>query len=188
MTNREIYYEWLCQKVCTCDDIENPGPESNPYDDLFRYLHSVTFVPIMDMDRNRADDGVDLRYRFGYESDLEPEVVHDTIDTEPCTMLEMMIALAIRIEEHIMTDDDIGDRTSKWFWSMISSLGLFHQTNHRINYIYVAHILDRFMGRKYEPNGRGGLVTIPGCPEDLRDVEIWYQMQMYLNYISKEEW
>ena len=36
----------------------------------------------------------------------------------------MMIALAIRCEEHIMDDPDAGDRTGQWFWSMLVSLGL----------------------------------------------------------------
>lgn len=187
MTNSEIYFDWLCQKISYPDDTENE--KINPYDELLRYLHSVTFVPIIDMDWNRRDDGIDLRYRFGYESDIEPEVIHDTVDIEPCSMFEMMVALAIRVEEHIMADDDIGDRTPGWFWSMIESLGLQHQTNDNINLSYIAHTVNRFMNRQYEPDGKGGLVTIPGCPEDLRDVEIWYQMQMYLNYyISLEEW
>lgn len=38
--------------------------------------------------------------------------------------LEMIIALAIRLEEHIMDDPDIGNRTGQWFWDMIVSLGL----------------------------------------------------------------
>jgi len=186
MTNSDIYFDWMCRKVCYFDDGQDE--DANPYDKLLRYLHSCTFVPIMEMDRNRRDDGIDMRYKFGYESDIEPEVIHDTVDVMPCSVFEMMVALSIRIEEHIMTNDDIGDRTPKWFWSMIESLGLQHQTNDNINYSYIAHTIQRFINRQYEPNGKGGLVTIPGCQEDLRDIEIWYQMQMYLNYISQEEW
>ena len=185
MTNNEIYYGWLCQKVCFLDD-ENL--KVNPYDELLRYLHSVTFYPLIDMDWNRCDDGVDLRYRFGYESDLEPEVIHETVDTNPCSVLEMMVALAIRVEENIMSDDDVGDRTPRWFKSMIESLGLINQTNDNLNFSYISHTIYKFINRQYDKDGKGGLVTIPGCHEDLRDIEIWYQMQMYLNYISREEW
>lgn len=46
------------------------------------------------------------------------------LDNRPCSVLEMIIALAIRLEEHIMDDPDIGNRTGQWFWDMIVSLGL----------------------------------------------------------------
>jgi hypothetical protein len=49
--------------------------------------------------------------------------------------------------------------------------------------IYVTEVIDRFINRKYEPNGKGGLFTIRNVKEDLRDVEIWYQMCWYLNSI-----
>ena len=40
------------------------------------------------------------------------------------------------------------------------------------------------MNREYEPNGKGGLFTIRGCEEDLTEVEIWYQLNWYLNTIT----
>ena len=45
----------------------------------------------------------------------------------------------------------------------------------------------RFMDGKYKPNGKGGLFTIPSCERDLRTVEIWYQMNWYLNSIIYEK-
>ena len=38
------------------------------------------------------------------------------LDNKTCSVLEMMIALAIRCEEHIMDDPDVGNRTGQWFW------------------------------------------------------------------------
>ena len=37
--------------------------------------------------------------------------------------------------------------------------------------------------REYAPDGRGGLFTIRNCEEDLRKVEIWYQLCWYLDTI-----
>ena len=75
------------------------------------------------MDGNRAEDGIDLRYRFGHEQHYSDAMVASFLDDRPCSVLEMMIALSIRCEEHIMDDPDVGNRTGQWFWSMIASLG-----------------------------------------------------------------
>ena len=48
---------------------------------------------------------------------------------------------------------------------------------------YVNSVVKKFLKRDYEPNGQGGLFTIKKCRDDLRDVEIWYQMCWYLDSI-----
>jgi hypothetical protein len=45
----------------------------------------------------------------------------------------------------------------------------------------VDYVLDRFLDRDYEPDGRGGLFRVKHTDEDLRFVEIWYQMNWYLD-------
>jgi hypothetical protein len=102
----------------------------------------------------------------------------------PCSVLEMMIALAIRCEENIMDDPLIGDRTRQWFWSMISSLGLSGMTDTRFDNKSVDRVLETFLDRDYKPNGEGGLFTIKRCEKDLRKVEIWYQLLWYLDTIT----
>ena len=56
------YFEWLYQFVC--DERYTKGLS---YRKLFVYFHSRSFEYSIAMDSNRAEDGVDLRYRFGYE-------------------------------------------------------------------------------------------------------------------------
>ena len=48
---------------------------------------------------------------------------------------------------------------------------------------YVDTVISRFLNRDYEPNGRGGLFTVRNRKEDLREVEIWYQLQWFLDNI-----
>lgn len=38
---------------------------------LLRHLHNIDFQYMLPMDGNRAEDGIDLRYRFGYEKEYE---------------------------------------------------------------------------------------------------------------------
>ena len=99
----------------------------------------------------------------------------------PCSVLEMMVALAIRCEETIMDNPAYGDRTAQWFWGMIRTLGLYSMTDDRFDQEYVDMVIDRFLNRDYEPNGEGGLFKINNCKYDLRKIEIWYQLCWYLD-------
>lgn len=95
------------------------------------------------------------------------------LDNRPCSVLEMLIALAFRCEEHIMTDPDIGNRMGQWFWNMIVSLGLGSMSDSRFDAAYTDDVISRFMNRKYKRNGEGGLFTVERCKYDMRTVEIW---------------
>ena len=95
-------------------------------------------------------------------------------------MLEMMVALAVRIEEHIMEDSSAGNRVGQWFWNMVVSLGLAAMDDGRFHEDRADYILDRFERRDYEYNGAGGLFTVNHPTEDMRRLDIWYQLMHYL--------
>lgn len=173
----QAYFEWMCGLVRGKPNIVRR------YKKLMEYLYHIDFRYKLFMDDNRAGDGIDLRYRFGYEKQYDDREIALYLDNRPCSVLEMMVALALRCEEHIMDDPRMGNRTAKWFWGMIESLGLYGMTDSNFDSTYVDDILTCFLERKYESDGAGGLFTISGCPHDLRFVEIWYQMNWYLNSI-----
>lgn len=150
------------------------------YRSLLSHLHRIEFRWSIPKDESRAGDGLDLRSRFAY--DLLDDPINELGDE--CTVLEMMVALAIRCEECIMDDPLMGDRTGQWFWGMINNLGLGAMTDDRYDEEAVDEIIDTFLDREYAPNGKGGLFKIRGCKDDLRDVEIWYQLCWYLDSIS----
>lgn len=169
------YFDWICDSIGTRDE---PS-----YSKLLYYLDSVEFTYILEMDSNRMEDGIDLRYRFGYYMQYPKELIQRYLDNRPCSVLEMMAALAIRCEEDIMCDPDEGDRTGEWFWGMIDNLGLSDMTDSDFDVEYVDYIITRFLDREYEPNGEGGLFSVRRCRADMRTVEIWYQMMWYLDEI-----
>lgn len=183
MTKTDVqneYFEWLYDLVC-----KNRYAKEISYRKLLMYLHTTEFVYLIPMDSNRADDGINLRYRFAHSfSDghvLPTRIIDDYLDS-PCSILEMMIALSFRCEE-IMDNPTIGDRTSQWFWEMIRNLGLYFMTDDNFDTRYVKEIVHRFLNRDYESNGKGGLFTVRHCDKDLRDVEIWIQLCWYLDTI-----
>lgn len=171
----ERYFRWMTHLVC-----DNGYERRLSWRKLFRLLHETEFIYILDMDANRADDGVDLRYRFAYEFDLNRDDVGLYLDQRPCSILEMMVALAARCEEQIMDNPDDGNRTGKWFFEMIRSLGLIGMDDRYFDDDFILNILFRFMQREYEASGQGGLFTLRTPAWDMRKTEIWYQMMAYL--------
>lgn len=167
--SKQKYFNWLC------DQIEyRKMTHNNKYTKLLRYLFNKNFTYIIPLDENRYYDGLDLRQK---QFDGDIDILGD------CSILEMLVALSIRCEDYIMCDDDIGDQTGKWFWLMIFNLNLRSMTDEYFDKIYVDDVIYKFLNRKYDPDGTGGLFRIKNCPHDLREVEIWYQLNWYLDTI-----
>lgn len=168
---KEYYFEWLCDLVC-----KDRHSKSVSYRRLLTRLYETEFTYLIAMDQNRAENGIALRWRFYCETG------YNARNSNPCSVLEMMVALAIGCEE-FMDDPNVGDRTGQWFWAMIVNLGLGSMTDYRFDDIYVDGVIRRFLDREYEPNGKGGLFTVKNCRYDLRTVEIWNQMCWYFGTI-----
>lgn len=167
------YFEWMHDLVCG-----NRFGRSISYRKLLTFLHDVEFTYFIPYDENRAVEGIALRYRYC--------VIHECEDMEiyltgPCSVLEMMIALAIRCEENIMDDPGMGDRTGQWFWNMITNMGLGSMSDSNYNEWLVNDVVTRFLERDYEPDGRGGLFRVKGWHRDMRTAEIWHQLMAYIN-------
>lgn len=183
MTKHELenrYFNWMYQLV-----YDSRYSKHLSHKKLLAYLNEVEFTYILGMDSNRAEDGTDLRYCFAYENDIDEHLIATYLDIKPCSILEMMIALSKRCEEHIMSNPDIGNRTGQWFWNMIVNLGLGSMSDKRFDLKYVDEVIDRFLNRHYNRDGKGGLFVIPNCTHDMRTAEIWYQAMWYLDYILK---
>ena len=170
------YFDWMYNLVC-----RNRYSKNISFKKVFSYLNDTKFTYSIRMDLNRAKDGTELRRRYANEFKIAN--IYDRI-CGPCSVLEMMIALAIRCEETIMDDENFGDRTDQWFWDMMKNLGLGHMDDDEFDEEYVSGVITRFLNRDYEPDGRGGLFFVRNCDIDLRDVEIWIQMLWYLDNIT----
>lgn len=175
----EPYFEWMYHLVC-----DGKKARGRSWRKLIGFLYETEFVYLLDMDANRAEDGIDLRYRFGYENGYNARMIDEQLNGRECSVLEMMLALSIRCEEHIMDDPAIGNRTEHWFWEMIVSLGLSSLDDRRFNREFAESVMTRFLRREYDADGKGGLFTIERCQKDLRTVDIWYQMMWHLDNIT----
>ena len=179
MTHNDLlnhYFEWLYKSTCGCGISEEIS-----YRKLLMHLHSTQFYYSMSKDADRAAAGVDLRWRFVCENNYDVSVLNEL--EGPCSVLEMILALAFYCEE-VMDDPAYGDRTAQWFWGMITNLGLGAMSDNLFDRRYVDDVVTRFLDRKYNPDGKGGLFRIRNCEHDLRRVEIFHQLCWYLNSIA----
>lgn len=176
-TLEDEYFEWMYQFICKDRYLRN-----NSYRKLLTRLHDTEFTYILPKDANRAEDGISLRWRFAHQYD-DPDFIMDCL-SRPCSVFEMILALAIRCEEDIMDNTEFGNRIGQWFWRMIVNLGLGPMTDINFDREYTDDVIQRFLDRDFEPDGRGSLFTVRNCDRDLRDVEIWTCMLWYLDSIT----
>ena len=160
----DAYFDWLMRKVEVYDN-------DFDIDMVLTILFSTDFIWSVANDDNRAADGLVLRSTFTDDEGWNTL----PFPGEPCSVLEMLIALASRIDRDIMWDGE-KDNTAKWFWEMINNLNMnWHDSED----VYCK--IDNFLHRKYDVNGVGGIFPLKkGNFQDQRDVEIWYQAQSYL--------
>ena len=169
------YFDYICELVDT-----TRFAKQNSYRKLLMHLHNIEFTWFVPNDDNRADDGIQVRRRFALSRN---DIGLQRYLKGPCSVLEMMVALALRCEDQWMDDTQFGNRTGQWFWGMISNLGLNSMRDSNFDRNYVDDVIARLLNREYEPNGKGGLFTVKHCNHDLRTVEIWCQLSWYLDSI-----
>jgi len=145
------------------------------YYQLLNCLNNIEYVPAKSMDYNRYADGMSYRIRFADDMGLNHDDVREVLNG-PCSMLEMMGAFAMRIEE---ITDYCMSKYGRWFVIMLDSLGLLGQTDGCYDENYIRTVCSNFMAENYLPNGQGSLFTTVSNV-DMRKLELWYQCQRYL--------
>lgn len=173
---RQDYFDWLCSIVGERDRLL-----------LLRSLHERDFVAVLDKDSNRAMDGMELRDEY---FETNPYYESGALDG-PCSVLEMLIGLARRIDFDLKKTDFDRDRTADWFWIMIENLGLEGYTDEDFYdgegaEFAISETIDTWLSREYLPDGRGGLFPLRWPSADQRDVEIWYQKEQFLKEIDRK--
>lgn len=174
------YYQWLVNTVCD-------KYHSKYYKKLLQDLNEREFIWSINRDEDRAIDGISLRRRYVDEI-IKCDKKSIPSMQEPCSVLEMMAAMALRIEEDYMHDSrsDINN-TTEWFWNMIINLGL--DKNDDLNYDpdLTDTCLDCLLDRRYRRDGKGGLFMVAGLNKDydMVNVDLWTQMNWYVTCLNE---
>lgn len=167
--NRSIiwrdYGDWLLDKV----NFRRKG-----YSKLMNELFDITFTAINPHDENRIEDAISLREEF-----LNIAGINGGFDRE-VNVLEVLVALAIRIEDEYIGDPGNPD-PSYIFWEMCCNLELDFYTDVRFSYNSIHSIVEPWVLRDFEYDGEGSIFPIKHPIQDQRRIEIWSQMQEYLS-------
>ena len=173
------YYRWLVGLVCD-------RYHAKYYSKLLKDLYERDFYWSIELDEDRAIDGISLRDRFLDESRSKTIPPMD----EDCSVLEMMAALAIRCEREVHGTNSDYDGTSDWFWGMIVSLGLDRNDDGDYDPDLTDAVLETFLERRYKRNGKGGLFTCLSLDSgygkhiDMANETIWKQMNLYISELD----
>jgi len=170
------YFQWLYKMIGAVTD-KNPN---HTHFMLAEQLHKRIFKFTVPNDDNRAADGIFLRDQYldviGTWGECQRKVA-------PCSMLEMLIALAKRAAfeaDGINAPNGTGD----WFWRILSNLDLKKYTDEVYFDVEATEIINETISdviyRRYDYNGKGGLFPLERPFEDQRRTEIWYQLAAYL--------
>ena len=166
------YFQWLTSLIRDRDYSDYTKLLRLLFEEEFRWDYAIP------TDSARADDGIDLRLLY-FSDRYDPNVDAD----EPCNVLEMLVALALRIERDI-TGEPGFDHPEIWFWQFISNLDLLSETDDDFDENYVINTLGNWMARKFRPDGYGGIFPLKHPPTDQRHAAIWDQMSAYINEVE----
>lgn len=172
------YRAWLLRRVGYYHLVGGHNgvlPADARYSMLLHTLHNTKFSVVVERDINRIKDGMSLRDEF-----LDDVGVADGDFVKPCGILEMLVALAIRVnEEYIGNPDD--PHPEYIFWEFLCNLGLDKYDDKHFDEGKIIEICDTFIFREYDFNGKGGILPLKRPKVDQRDAEIWSQMMAYLS-------
>lgn len=178
------YIPWLEARVgCTY--------KGKRYVTLMNVMYDTEFYYFVGNDVNRAEDGKALRVIFAnsYDPDNANEIVNDIL-AGPCSVLEMLVAFAEKIDFAVMWNEEDGDRSALWFWTMVENLNLLQYSDDNISVNYFNDIREKLvimMDRRYDYYGNGGLFPLRHANMDQRNVEIWYEMQFFMKEHFKND-
>lgn len=181
---KELADGWYFDALYDAVASERENITDMSYRMLLGVLDGVEFKDTRGIDGNRIQDAQELRADLIAEEDLDHTIVRPFMNV---SLLEVMIAIANRLGQ-ITGDDD----AAFWFWEMVSNLVLDGIDDNEFwsdPEGYEAEILDRaddVIDVKYDRDGLGGLFLLREgvAPQDMRDTELWYQMQYYANEVS----
>jgi hypothetical protein len=176
------YFLWLYDHIKS---------KKHDYLKLCEILFHTEFKWYVHNDDNRCQDGTNLRDVFFEEKHLdESHLEVRSLLKKRCSVFEVLVALALRMNELMYDLDNQRDQTPKWFHEMLTNLGLniyvdgfnFGRRFDEMTELRIDDILTTLMDRTYDSYGRGGLFPLKRAPRNHQaDVEIWYQMMAYMD-------
>lgn len=181
--NETSYFQWLCD-IVRCDQ------NDKSYYNLLGMMYETPFEVKIDNDINRAVDGNE--FKGAYILDIYGTEEQKNIDfhmpaEQNCSILEMIMGISKRMAFELAEDQSEDFDFYRYFWEILDNLGLkwYDDDQFGDNFmrckIEIRKILSILNDRSYKRNGVGGMFPLLFPEKNQKKVEIWYQMQAYIN-------
>lgn len=201
------YFVWLCNMVgmdgslYSDETVEHVQSETShlTFFTLGHILYSTPFRVLVERDDNRAADGMQLRRMFscvgpGYRD-------CSIIDREFCSVLEMLIGLASRMDRSIVSHPDFpweNKMTMELFWMILNNIGIYAEdvTDEKLaevkpesgqtasqvvdKIIWIKNVINIANNRTYKDDGIGSFFPVKAPPNNWKNLELWMQMQAWV--------
>lgn len=149
-------------------------------------LQLTEFIVKIPLDIDRKYDCLALRQRFLDAYPMSKEDCEYLRFNDYFSVLEVMVELAIRIEEDVMYDPEVTvSRIPCWFFDMCNKMNIAipdsafgHDSGEIIGHI--DERIDNWINREIEPNGAGSPFPLMNCKNDARTTPIWDQCMYYI--------
>lgn len=177
------YFQWLCD-IVRCDQ------DDKSYYNLLGMMYETPFEVRIDNDINRAVDGNEFKGAYIldiYDYKTKINKVFPTGPERKCSILEMIMGISKRMAFELAEDESEDCDFYKYFWEIIENLGLKQYDDNQFGdslarcKIEIREILNKLNERKYKKSGEGGMFPLLFAEKNQKKVEIWYQMQAYIN-------
>ena len=163
-TLEKDYFEWLTSQI-----IIDGHRKVTMYTGMLELLHQKEFVWIVPNDDNRIGDSMDLRAEFlgGAHHSFQKGV----------SVLEVLVSLSRRMEFTVEGD------ARKWAGKLLENLDLHKMQDplSKRKVELIEEILETLVWRTYDRDGVGGFFPLAWTEDDQTKVELWYQMNAYVN-------
>lgn len=182
---QELYQEWLIDQL-------HGGRGALGYSELYRIMHGVPFLPMVDMDLNRDDDGLNLVIEWAEESYNTDEQIANAVmsaggihDKGFCTMLELLVVLSRKMQ-YELTNSEYDQPIDYWAELLVKNIGLEEYFNGRIEEDWegsedvIVETLGSVIFRRYGWDGEGGFFPLQQPVGDQREEELLNQMNNYI--------
>lgn len=177
---KEHYLRWLEHELTS----ESNKPDRSYFELVHvmfdhEFLWSEEFPWAVQMDDNRLADGMELRAEF---AELHGISRTNMNSLGPCSFLEVLLGLSRRLSFVA------GDTAGRWAWQLMVNLRLERMWDHlsRSKTMTTISIMDTVIKRNYDANGVGGFFPLAWPTRDQREVELWYQLNAYVEELHPE--
>lgn len=169
---KDFWSDYLEYLIITC----NLYGYRNSYYNLFWTLHNIQFTYRIERDENRVEDGHDLREGYSIPNRFSIKD-HEYFYAHWVSVLEVLIALAIRVDNEII-GDPANPHPEIFFMEMIENLEL---RRHKTDQNTIRQVVEDWLERRFDRCGFGSPFPVTDDDRDQRGLEMWDQMVSYLN-------